>query len=62
MRRYEDIIYQEMNIFATINVDEKILISDVEHVWGYSPYHYIPEYYQEAKNQLFKICYTINYS
>jgi hypothetical protein len=56
MRRYEDIIYQEMNIFATINVDEKILISDVEHVWGYSPYHYIPEYYQEAKNQLFKIC------
>ena len=56
MRCYEDIIYQEMEIFATIDVDEKLLVSDVEHVWGYSPYHYISEYYQEAKNQLFKIC------
>ena len=39
-----------------IDVDEKSLISDVNHVWGYSPYHYIPEYYQEAKKQLFNIC------
>ena len=56
MRRYEEIIYQEMKIFATIDVDESLLVSDVDHVWGYSPYHYISEYYQEAKNQLFKIC------
>ena len=56
MRRYEEIIYQEMEIFGTIDVDEKLLISDINHVWGYSPYHYIPEYYIEAKNQLFRIC------
>jgi hypothetical protein len=56
MRRYEEIIYQEMEIFGTIDVDEKLLISDIDHVWGYSPYHYIPEYYIEAKNQLFRIC------
>ena len=56
MRRYEKIILQELDIFGTIDIDEKILVSDVDHVWGYSPYHYIPEYYQEAKEQLFKIC------
>ena len=56
MRRYEEIVYQEMEIFGTIDVDEKFLISNINHVWGYSPYHYIPEYYIEAKNQLFRIC------
>lgn len=55
---YEKILYEELEIIGTINVDSNLLISDVDHVWGYSPYHYIYEYYEEAMRQIFEITNT----
>lgn len=55
---YEKIIYEELEIIGTIDVNEDLLISDVNHVWGYSPYHYIHEYYEDALQQIFEITNT----
>ena len=52
---YEKIIYDELEIIGTIDVKNDLLTSDVNHVWGYSPYHYIYEYYEEALQQIFEI-------
>ena len=52
---YEKIIYEELEIIGTIDVKNDLLVSDVNHVWGYSPYHYIYEYYEEALQQIFEI-------
>ena len=55
---YEKIIYDELEIIGTIDVKNDLLTSDVNHVWGYSPYHYIYEYYEEALHQIFEITNT----
>lgn len=55
---YEKIIYDELDIIGTIDVKNDLLTSDVNHVWGYSPYHYIYEYYEEALHQIFEITNT----
>ncbi len=55
MEKYEQIIYQELNIIGTIDVPTDLLISDVNHIWGYSPYHYVKEYYFEAMKRVFEI-------
>ena len=55
LSKYEQIIYQEMEVFGTINVAEELLVSDINHVWNYSPYHYIKQYYEEACKQIFDI-------
>jgi len=58
LENYEKILCKELDIIGTIDVSEELLVSDIDHVWGYSPYHYIPEYYQEAMRQLFIITNT----
>jgi len=55
---YEKIMYDELEIIGTIDVKNDLLTSDVNHVWGYSPYHYIYEYYEEALHQIFEITNT----
>ena len=55
LKNYEKILVEELNIIGVIDVDDALLISDINHVWGYSPYHYIPDYYEEAMNQIFRI-------
>lgn len=55
---YEKIMYDELEIIGTIDVKNDLLTSDVNHVWGYSPYHYIYEYYEEALRQIFEITNT----
>ena len=55
---YEKILHEELDIIGTIDVDSELLISDVDHVWGYSPYHYIYQYYEEALRQIFEITNT----
>ena len=55
---YEKTIYDELEIIGTIDVKNDLLTSDVNHVWGYSPYHYIYEYYEEALHQIFEITNT----
>ena len=55
---YEKILYQELEIIGTIDVKQELLTSDINHIWGYSPYHYIYEYYKEALRQLFEITNT----
>lgn len=55
---YEKILYQELEIIGTIDVKNEFLISDINHVWGYSPYHYIYEYYEEALKKIFEITNT----
>lgn len=56
--QYEKIIYEELDIIGTVDVDERLLISDINHIWGYSPYHYIDQYYEEAMEQIYKITNT----
>ena len=58
LTEYEKIMYEELDIVGTVDVDESLLISDVNHIWGYSPYHYIEEYYQEAMEQIYQITNT----
>ncbi len=55
---YEKILYEELEIVGTIDVKQDLLVSDINHIWGYSPYHYIFEYYEEALRQLFEITNT----
>ncbi len=55
MEKYEQIIYQELDIIGTIDVPTDLLISDVNHIWSYSPYHYVKEYYFEAMKRIFEI-------
>lgn len=58
LSKYEEIIYDEIEVVGTISVPNELLISDVNHVWNYSPYHYIKPYYEEALNQIFEITKT----
>ena len=58
LSKYEEIIYDEIEVVGTISVPNELLISDVNHVWNYSPYHYIKSYYEEALNQIFEITKT----
>ena len=55
---YEKILYEELEIVGTIDIKQDLLVSDINHIWGYSPYHYIFEYYEEALRQLFEITNT----
>jgi hypothetical protein len=55
MSIYEQIIYEELDIIGTIDIHTDLLTSDINHIWGYSPYHYVKEYYVEAMEKIFQI-------
>ncbi|MFM8941573.1 MAG: DUF6270 domain-containing protein, partial [Phenylobacterium sp.] len=35
-----------------VKAPESLIFSDPEHIWGLSPFHYIPDYYAEVWRQL----------
>jgi hypothetical protein len=55
LRRYEDIFCKYNDIVGFIDVDESLVVSDSSNRWGAAPYHYIPEYYEEAYRQFNEI-------
>ena len=37
---------------TVVKAPESLIFSDPDHVWGQSPFHYIPDYYAEVWRQL----------
>jgi hypothetical protein len=55
---YNDLLVRQEALFETLmpplaRVDAGALrLSDTAHRWGFSPFHYVPEYYDEVRRQL----------
>jgi hypothetical protein len=35
-----------------VKAPDSLILSDPDHIWGVSPFHYIPDYYAEVWRQL----------
>ena len=53
--KYEKIFINKVPVVGFINVKNDLLVSDPEHIWGLAPFHYIPEYYENAWSQIYSI-------
>ena len=49
---YEEIFLDTLPESLTLDVKYEMIISDPNHKWGLAPFHYIPEYYNEAWSQI----------
>ena len=49
---YEEIFLETFPEALTLDVKEELIISDPNHKWGLAPFHYVPEYYDEAWSQI----------
>lgn len=47
-----DIIEDNIPDIHPVQVGSEYLLSDLDHIWGEAPYHYIPEYYDEIWRQI----------
>lgn len=51
LARYEAVLETLMPPMARVEVDH-LCLADPYHHWGLSPFHYVPEYYEEARRRL----------
>jgi hypothetical protein len=49
---YEGVFLGIIPETLTLEVRDELIVSDPEHKWGLAPFHYIPEYYEEAWSQI----------
>ena len=52
---YEEIFLDTLPETLTLDVKDELIISDPNHKWGLAPFHYVPEYYDEAWSQIEKL-------
>jgi hypothetical protein len=52
LRHYRDLFMQAAPRTHVVQASDRLQVADARHVWGLSPFHYVPDYYADVWRQL----------